>query len=179
MIIENTNLASMCSCNMTRPNWTRCPSKFWNAFCSFAADMDLLNRVVCCFQAQQLNPLTGLPYSNRYYELFRKRIALPVWEYREKFFEYLGTHQILVLVGETGSGKTTQVSHCSTPACSKAFKRGYLFSATFNFYLIGARSTSGPKNRAFFFFLFFKGQLQSLAPLSVQPVPRNRLGHDW
>lgn len=35
---------------------------------------------------------------------------LPVWEYKEKFCEILNNHQILVLVGETGSGKTTQVS---------------------------------------------------------------------
>lgn len=75
--------------------------------------------------SQQLNALTGLPYSNRYYELFRKRIALPVWEYREKFFEYLGSHQILVLVGETGSGKTTQIPQwCVELLRKKGGRRG-------------------------------------------------------
>uniref|UniRef100_A0A1E1XHM8 RNA helicase n=1 Tax=Amblyomma aureolatum TaxID=187763 RepID=A0A1E1XHM8_9ACAR len=75
--------------------------------------------------SQQLNSLTGLPYSNRYYELFRKRIALPVWEYREKFFEYLSTHQILVLVGETGSGKTTQIPQwCVELLRQKGGRRG-------------------------------------------------------
>lgn len=39
----------------------------------------------------------------------RKRIGLPVWEYRNKFFELMSKHQALVLVGETGSGKTTQM----------------------------------------------------------------------
>ena len=41
--------------------------------------------------------------------LFAKRSQLPVWEYKEKFLDILNKHQIMVLVGETGSGKTTQV----------------------------------------------------------------------
>ncbi|XP_048745743.1 putative pre-mRNA-splicing factor ATP-dependent RNA helicase PRP1 [Ostrea edulis] len=57
----------------------------------------------------QMNPFTGLPYTPRYFELFNKRKLLPVWEYKEKFCEVLNNHQILVLVGETGSGKTTQI----------------------------------------------------------------------
>jgi len=56
-----------------------------------------------------VNPYTHLPYSKRYFELFRKRIQLPVWEYRNKFFDLLDKNKILVLVGETGSGKTTQI----------------------------------------------------------------------
>lgn len=58
---------------------------------------------------QNLNVYTMLPYTPRYYEHFRKRIGLPVWEYKDKFMDLLGKNQILVLVGETGSGKTTQV----------------------------------------------------------------------
>lgn len=54
--------------------------------------------------------LSGLPYTPKYFELLNKRKMLPVWEYKEKFCEILNNHQILVLVGETGSGKTTQVS---------------------------------------------------------------------
>jgi HrpA-like RNA helicase len=79
-----------------------------------------------------LNPLTGIPYSKkytvfsvtylsstitfflfRYYEIYRKRIGLPVWEYREKFFQLLNDNQTIVLVGETGSGKTTQIPQWS------------------------------------------------------------------
>lgn len=57
----------------------------------------------------QINPYTGLPYSQRYFDIFRKRIQLPVWEYKEKFFKILTENQVTVLVGETGSGKTTQI----------------------------------------------------------------------
>ncbi|KAI0896533.1 P-loop containing nucleoside triphosphate hydrolase protein [Annulohypoxylon nitens] len=37
------------------------------------------------------------------------RKSLPIYVYRDAFIEALETHQILVLVGETGSGKTTQL----------------------------------------------------------------------
>ncbi|XP_052269693.1 putative pre-mRNA-splicing factor ATP-dependent RNA helicase PRP1 isoform X4 [Dreissena polymorpha] len=57
----------------------------------------------------QINPFTGLPHTPRYLQLLVKRKTLPVWEYKEKFIEILNKHQTLVLVGETGSGKTTQI----------------------------------------------------------------------
>ena len=53
---------------------------------------------------------TGLPYTPRYNELFRRRSKLPVWEYKDKFNSLMNSTQVFVLVGETGSGKTTQVS---------------------------------------------------------------------
>lgn len=59
---------------------------------------------------QQINPFTNLPHTPRYYEILKKRLQLPVWEYKERFNDILGRHQSFVLVGETGSGKTTQVS---------------------------------------------------------------------
>ena len=58
---------------------------------------------------KKMNPHSGLPFSPRYFELFRKRIQLPVWEYQEKFMDLLARHQCICLVGETGSGKTTQI----------------------------------------------------------------------
>lgn len=57
----------------------------------------------------KINLFSGLPYSQRYLDLYKKRITLPVWEYYEKFVEILNKNKIMVLVGETGSGKTTQV----------------------------------------------------------------------
>jgi HrpA-like RNA helicase len=37
------------------------------------------------------------------------RKQLPVFPYREEFLAAVKEHQVLVLVGETGSGKTTQI----------------------------------------------------------------------
>ena len=57
----------------------------------------------------KLNPYTARPYSDRYYDILKKRLQLPVWEYKQTFIDLLEKHQCVVLVGETGSGKTTQV----------------------------------------------------------------------
>ena len=55
------------------------------------------------------NPYTGVPYSDRYREILAKRMTLPVWEYKQRFLDTMATNPRMVLVGETGSGKTTQV----------------------------------------------------------------------
>ena len=62
--------------------------------------------------AAQRNPYTGQMYSQRYHDILQKRTQLPVWSYRNDFAEMVSQHQIMVLVGETGSGKTTQVRSC-------------------------------------------------------------------
>ncbi|CAF2400817.1 unnamed protein product [Rotaria sp. Silwood2] len=56
-----------------------------------------------------INRFTMQPYSHQYHELYKKRRQLPVWEYKEAFMSTLHKNQVTVLVGETGSGKTTQI----------------------------------------------------------------------
>ncbi|ODM87752.1 Pre-mRNA-splicing factor ATP-dependent RNA helicase DHX15 [Orchesella cincta] len=60
-------------------------------------------------ESSSLNPYSLLSYTPRYFSLLSTRSQLPVWEYKPKFMELLSKHQCLVLVGETGSGKTTQI----------------------------------------------------------------------
>lgn len=57
-----------------------------------------------------INKWNGRPYSQRYYDILEKRKTLPVWQQKEEFLQVLSSNQTLILVGETGSGKTTQVS---------------------------------------------------------------------
>lgn len=40
------------------------------------------------------NPLNGLNFTPRYFEILRKRTQLPVWDYRDKFAEVLNNHQV-------------------------------------------------------------------------------------
>lgn len=65
-------------------------------------------------QARQLedgesNPFTGQPFSNRYLSILKTRRDLPVHAQRDEFLQLYQKSQILVFVGETGSGKTTQI----------------------------------------------------------------------
>lgn len=56
-----------------------------------------------------VNPLSGQAYSSRYFEILTKRRQLPCWEHREHIVKMVKENQSCVLIGETGSGKTTQV----------------------------------------------------------------------
>eukprot|EP00033_Pygsuia_biforma_P001838 GCRY01002056.1.p1 GENE.GCRY01002056.1~~GCRY01002056.1.p1 ORF type:complete len:732 (-),score=138.63 GCRY01002056.1:144-2339(-) len=57
----------------------------------------------------EINPLNGKPYTSRYYDILETRKHLPVYEQRNEFLGLVRSNQITVLVGETGSGKTTQI----------------------------------------------------------------------
>ncbi|KYR01152.1 DEAD/DEAH box helicase [Tieghemostelium lacteum] len=48
-------------------------------------------------------------YSQKYYDILEKRKDLPVWKQKAEFIEKIKKHQTIILVGETGSGKTTQI----------------------------------------------------------------------
>ncbi|KAK9747585.1 hypothetical protein RND81_02G001800 [Saponaria officinalis] len=56
-----------------------------------------------------LNPWNLRPYSARFFEILEKRKSLPVWQQKDDFFRVLHNNQTIILVGETGSGKTTQI----------------------------------------------------------------------
>lgn len=55
------------------------------------------------------NPLNGKPYSRRYHEIAAGRRKLPVWQFLDTIHAALSANQVIVIEGETGSGKTTQI----------------------------------------------------------------------
>ncbi|KAL5209373.1 hypothetical protein ABZP36_004996 [Zizania latifolia] len=67
------------------------------------------NGAVAATANPSINRWTGRPYSARYLEILEKRRTLPVWQQKDEFLTALRGNQTLILVGETGSGKTTQI----------------------------------------------------------------------
>ncbi|KAJ3989211.1 P-loop containing nucleoside triphosphate hydrolase protein [Lentinula detonsa] len=57
----------------------------------------------------QLNPFTKQPHSAQYRKILEIRRALPVFSQMDDFLELFSKNQIIVMVGETGAGKTTQI----------------------------------------------------------------------
>lgn len=55
------------------------------------------------------NPFNGAPLSQNYFNILKTRRDLPVHKQRQEFLDMFQRTQILVFVGETGSGKTTQI----------------------------------------------------------------------
>jgi len=55
------------------------------------------------------NPWTGEALSQRYYDILAKRKQLPVYDFREELVQTVTDNQVVIIEGETGSGKTTQI----------------------------------------------------------------------
>ena len=59
--------------------------------------------------AKGLNPFTQKPFSQKYYDILATRQKLPVYKFLDDLTNHLTDHQVIVVEGETGSGKTTQI----------------------------------------------------------------------
>lgn len=59
--------------------------------------------------SDDINPWTGLPYSTRYHSILETRQKLPVYQFKDDLINAVSSNQFVVVEGETGSGKTTQI----------------------------------------------------------------------
>ncbi|GAA6007130.1 hypothetical protein JCM10207_001520 [Rhodosporidiobolus poonsookiae] len=59
--------------------------------------------------AGETNPFTLRPHSKNYFNIFEVRKKLPVHQQMSEFLDMFNNNQFVVLSGETGSGKTTQI----------------------------------------------------------------------
>ncbi|KAM0682005.1 Pre-mRNA-splicing factor ATP-dependent RNA helicase dhx15 [Mitosporidium daphniae] len=57
----------------------------------------------------KINVHNGKPFSSGYFSLLEKRRELPVYKSKENFLDQISKCSTLVLEGDTGSGKTTQI----------------------------------------------------------------------
>jgi len=54
-----------------------------------------------------VNYLNHRPYGDKYFKLLETRKKLPAWQAKKQIIELVTANQVLVLQGDTGSGKTT------------------------------------------------------------------------
>ncbi|KAK0230461.1 P-loop containing nucleoside triphosphate hydrolase protein [Armillaria fumosa] len=57
----------------------------------------------------KLNPFTKQPHSAQYKTILTYREKLPVYSQMDNFFKMFNKNQIIIITGETGTGKTTQI----------------------------------------------------------------------
>ncbi len=74
-----------------------------------ADDAKKHNKTLDARQSSDINPWTGKAYSSRYQSILQTRLKLPVYKFQSKLLEAVAANQIVVIEGETGSGKTTQI----------------------------------------------------------------------
>jgi pre-mRNA-splicing factor ATP-dependent RNA helicase DHX15/PRP43 len=60
-------------------------------------------------EPETVNPLTGRPFSRHYFDVLKVRRALPVYQFLDLLHTAVQENQVVVVEGETGSGKTTQI----------------------------------------------------------------------
>ena len=66
------------------------------------------------------NPLTNVPFSKKYYSILEERKKLPVYEFLDKLEEAVDKNRVIIVDGETGSGKTTQIPQVTESSCFHA-----------------------------------------------------------
>ena len=57
-------------------------------------------------RSSEINPWTGRAYTPRYNAILQTRLQLPVYQFQSKLLEAVAANQVVVVEGETGSGKT-------------------------------------------------------------------------
>lgn len=77
-----------------------------------------------------INPFTNKAFSQKYHTLYRKRITLPVFEYRADFMRLLAENQCIVLVGEVS---VLTLFEFGNSVCSLALRSTERFHSTLFF----------------------------------------------
>lgn len=111
-----------------------------------ALDVRLLNRKTRATDIilnATTNPLTNAPFSQSYYEILKKRKLLPVFARLNELEDAFDKNQVIIVEGETGSGKTTQIPQVSR---IPLFSRRHCFSTTLRF-IPPRRGSSAARSR--------------------------------
>ena len=73
---------------------------------------------------ENTNPLTYRTFSDHYHRLLQTRKKLPVYQFLDDLLEKVAGSQSVVVEGETGSGKTTQIPQFLVDAGYAKFRDG-------------------------------------------------------
>uniref|UniRef100_A0A803VZW0 RNA helicase n=1 Tax=Ficedula albicollis TaxID=59894 RepID=A0A803VZW0_FICAL len=95
-----------------QPKLSEGPEDSWE---NLVSDEDFSSLSLETSDADNLEPsrvlFKKLQSSSRYQKLLKERQELPVFKHRYSIVETLKKHRVVVVAGETGSGKSTQVPH--------------------------------------------------------------------
>lgn len=95
-----------------QPEVSEGPEDSWE---NLVSDEDFSNTSLETADIDNLEPSRNLfrklQSSSRYQKFLKERQELPVFKHRHSIVETLKKHRVVVVAGETGSGKSTQVPH--------------------------------------------------------------------
>lgn len=82
---------------------------------------NLVNSISCTL-ATTSNVSNIVPPATRYSQANRQRKSLPIYAYRQYIIDTIEANQVVVISGDTGSGKTTQVPQYLLETCQQRQK---------------------------------------------------------
>ncbi|KAB5562442.1 hypothetical protein PHYPO_G00017810 [Pangasianodon hypophthalmus] len=89
------------------------------------ADMAAGHQDLGCDDILEFNQFDGLPFSSRYYTLLEERKALPVWEAKCEFMDYITNNQLVIISGTVKTGQSTQIPQwCAEFCLSVQYRHG-------------------------------------------------------
>jgi hypothetical protein len=70
-----------------------------------------------------------VPHATVNQELLPFRQALPIWSRRDEIVSLINSNQVVLICGDTGSGKTTQVKCCQIKV---SYRLGFSYNVSFH-----------------------------------------------
>lgn len=86
-------------------------------------DLNRKTKATDIITTSTINPLTNQPFSQKYYDILKGRKNLPVFARLDELEEAVDKNQVVIIEGETGSGKTTQIPQVSVFLLFRSFYR--------------------------------------------------------
>lgn len=127
LVAHRENIPSLCQRRKHTRIQTQNPSSAQLDFLNPLYHLTFEDRVsgsfaISLIMSQQRNPYTNKPYTNAYHLMRQQAAELPVSRRMPQLLATIRNNPVTIIIGETGSGKSTQIPKRMLESLSSVFK---------------------------------------------------------